>query len=317
MRILNYKDIMNLGISSEQYYDWIDDVLRNRDAYIMPTKTRISMKDSDYFNVMPCALPDKNCVGLKVVNRNEKRRENGGLNLDAQIFLYSYDTCDLLAILDGNYITTIRTAAVAVHTFINLANNYDTVAMIGLGNIGTAIGDILFEKTKEKEYTVKLYKYKGQEERFIERFKKYKNINFVVCDTYEELMQDSDVIFSSVTYAENDFCKESIYKKGCLVIPVHMRGFMECDLTFDHVIASDMERIKEFAYYDKFKNLSFTDDVLFHGKQLREKETDRVIVYNLGLAITDLYFASKIYNYTKDSIKDLDIKLYPEEKFYI
>ena len=89
MRILNYKDIMNLGISSEQYYDWIDDVLRNRDAYIMPTKTRISMKDSDYFNVMPCALPDKNCVGLKVVNRNEKRRENGGLNLDAQIFQFN------------------------------------------------------------------------------------------------------------------------------------------------------------------------------------------------------------------------------------
>ena len=317
MKILNYKDIINLGITPEQYYDWIDDVLRNRDSYIMPTKTRIPIRDSDYFNVMPCALPDKNCIGLKVITRNENRRENGGLNLDAQIYLYSYDTCNLLAILDGNYITTIRTAAVAVHTFMNLAKNYNTISMLGLGNIGTAIGDILFEKTKGEKYTVKLYKYKGQEERFVKRFKKYSNINFVVCDNYDELMKDSDVIFSSVTFAEEDFCDESVYKKGCLVIPVHMRGFMGCDLTFDHIIASDMERIKGFKYYDKYKKLSSTDDVLFNGKTLREKDTDRVIVYNLGLSITDLYFALKIYDSTKGTIEDLDIKLYPEEKFYI
>ncbi|MBR1539882.1 MAG: hypothetical protein IJ629_01670 [Clostridia bacterium] len=317
MKILTYKDIKDLNISADEYYQWTDEVLRNRDSYIMPTKTRIPMRESDYFNVMPCALPSENSVGLKVITRNEQRREEGSLNLDAQIYLYSYDKCELLAILDGNYITTIRTAAIAVHTFLNLIDEYETVAMVGLGNIGTKIGDILFEKTKNKKYTVKLYKYKGQEERFIERFKQYTNINFVICDTYDELMKDSDAVFSSVTFAEEDFCDASVYKEGCLVIPVHMRGFMGCDLTFDHIIASDMERIKNFKYYDQYKKLSSTDDVLFKGKTLKEKASDRVIVYNLGLSITDLYFASKIYHLANNKVEDLDITIYPEEKFYI
>ena len=70
--------------------------------------------------------------------------------------------------------------------------------------------------------TIKLYKYKDHAEKFVERFKDCKNISFKVCETYEELMQDSDVIISSVTYISEDFCSASFYKDGCTVIPVHL-----------------------------------------------------------------------------------------------
>lgn len=316
MKILDFNSIKNLNINPLQCYDWIDEVLRNRDKYIMPTKTRIPLRESDYFNVMPCILPDENCMGLKVITRNENRRNNGSLNLDAQIYLYSYDNCELLAVMDGNYITTLRTAAVAVHTFINIVDEYESVAMVGLGNIGTSIGDILFEKTKDKKYIVKLYKYHGQEEAFIERFKdKYKNIRFEVYDNYKQLMENSDVIISSVTYIENDFCDTNIYKPGCTIIPVHMRGFMECDKEFEHVIVSDMERIEHFKYYGQFKKISLTDDVLFKGKNVRENRDDRVIVYNLGLAITDLYFGKKIYEQISNTGEEYN--LMPTQKLYI
>lgn len=295
MKLITFNDIKALNITPHQSYEWIDFVLRNRDKFVLPTKVRIPLEGSDYCNVMPCSMPDGKFFGLKVINRSEARREQGDLNLDSQILLYDYDSANLKAILDGNYITTIRTAAVAVHSIMNFAGDYETVAMVGLGNIGVAIGDILFEMIKDKKVTVKLYNYKDHAKRFIDRFGKYENVNFVTCDTYDELMSDSDLVISSVTYIENDFCDPSVYKKGCTVIPVHMRGFMESDLVFDHIIVSDMVRAKGFKYFDSYKKVTLTDDILEGKVKVRENKDDRVLIYNLGLAITDLYFASEIY----------------------
>ena len=314
MKLITFEDIKKLNISPEQSYSWIDYVLRNRDKFVLPTKVRIPLEESDYCNVMPCSMPEGKFFGLKVINRSEKRRENGELNLDSQILLYDYDTANLKAILDGNLITTIRTAAVAVHSIVNFAGDYNVIAMLGLGNIGVAIGDILFELIKNKTVVVKLLKYKNHTERFIDRFKKYKNIQFQVCDTYNDLMMDSDLVISSVTYAEEDFCDPSVYKKGCTIIPVHMRGFMECDLQFDNVIVSDLVRAKGFKYYDKFKRMSYTDDILDGKTKARKHEEERILVYNLGLAITDLYFAEKIYKLIEKSEID---DLRPNGNFYI
>lgn len=314
MKLITFNDIKSLGITPQQSYEWIDFVLRNRDKFILPTKVRIPLEGSDYCNLMPCSMPEGKFFGLKVINRSEERREMGDLNLDSQILIYEYGTANLKAILDGNYITTIRTAAVAVHSIFNFAGDFETVAMVGLGNIGVAIGDIFFEMIKDRNITVKLYKYKNHAERFMARFAKYTNIKFVVVDTYEELMSDSDLVISSVTYAENDFCDPSVYKKGCTVIPVHMRGFMESDLAFDHIIVSDMVRAKGFKYFDSYKKVSLTDDILAGTVKARENKDDRVLIYNLGLAITDLYFASKIYQMI-DKEESEDLK--PTTNFYV
>lgn len=319
MKIITFEQIKKLNISSSEYYQWIDDVLRHREDYQMPTKTRIKLSEADYFNVMPCATPKKDdFIGAKIVSRNELRHQKGGLNLDSQIYLFQQSTCELLAVMDGTYITTVRTAAVAAHTFLNLVDNYETISMVGLGNIGTSIGEILFPKLpKNKKIQIKLFKYKDHAERFKKRFAKYNQINFEIVNNYDDLMKNSDVIISSVSFIDQDFCDEKIYKPGCTIIPVHMRGFMECDKTFDHIIASDMERIKGFKYYDYYKKLSSTDDVLFNHKPLREKPTDRVIIYNLGLSITDLYFAGKIYHKLSDKIPDAPEQLAPSENFYM
>lgn len=319
MKIITFEQIKSLGISSEDCYAWVDEVLRSRDKYKMPTKTKIALERSDYYNVMPCATPiEDGFIGLKVVSRNTLRHEQGRLSLDAQIFLYNQADCELCAVMDGNYITTLRTAAIAVHSCLNFAENYKTIAMVGLGNIGTSIGEILFKKLPQDNFKIKLFKYKDHAERFIERFQaKYPHLSFEICDDYETLMKDSDVVFSSVTFMQDDFCNENIYKPGCTVIPVHMRGFMGCDLTFDHVIASDMERIKEFAYYDKFKKLSYKNDILSGKTPVRENPSDRVIVYDLGLSITDLYFAGKFYNLLQDKSFEVPVKIGPDKQFYM
>ncbi len=238
--------------------------------------------------------PPQKVLGIKVVTRNENRRKRGLPNIEGDILLYSYDDFMPIALIDGALITTIRTAAVAVHSVLNFAPKKDVIAFVGLGNIGTEIGNIMFPLLKGN-HTVKLFKYKDHAEKFIEKFKKFTNISFVVYDTYDELMAESDVVISAVTYIENDFCLPSVFKKGCTVVPVHLRGFKACDKEFDHVITSDLISIKKFQNYDSIKKLSYLDDMIQNGIPENQEEGERRIIYNLGLAVYDLYFAAKIY----------------------
>lgn len=290
---ISQEEIESLGITAQEKFDWVDTTLRHKSEYVLPTKTRMPLKENDYFNVMPCALPSENILGLKVVTRNENRRLRGLNNIDGDILLYSYDDFMPMALIDGAYITTIRTAAVAVHSLLNFASKREVIAMVGLGNIGTEIGNILFPLIKNNKTIIKLYRYKDQAEKFAAKFSHYTNLEFQYCNTYESLMADSDVVVSSITYIEGDFCDPSIFKKECTVIPVHLRGFKACDRTFDHVITSDLISIKKFQNYDQIKKLSYIDDLIACGRYMADKQT---IIYNLGLAIYDLFFAAKIYN---------------------
>lgn len=292
---IDYDAIKALDIKPKEYYFWAEEVLKTASSCILPTKTRIPLKESDYFNVMPCVIPNEDVLGLKVVTRSENRRDHNGKNIDGDILLYRYDDFSLYALIDGAYITTVRTAAVAVYSMMRIAQKRKIIAMVGLGNIGTAIGDILFDIMSNEVFTVKLFRYKGQAEIFASRYKNKKNVHFIYCDSYEELMKDSDVVFSSITYAEKDFCPASCYKDGVTVIPVHLRGFMDCDLHFDHIVTSDLESIKKFRYYDQFKRLSLINNLLAGtAGPIRNQDSDRILVYNLGLATYDLFFANKI-----------------------
>ena len=205
MRLLDYKTLSSLKFKPSEFYDWVDYVMKNKDNYIMPTKTKIKLDGSDYFNIMPSILPKEEVMGIKLINRSENRSINNKINLDSQILLYEYNTKELLSILDGNYITTIRTAAVAVHTLLNCVENFEIISIVGLGNIAYSIGEILFEKIQGKKLKIKLYKYKDHAERFMKKFNHFKNIEYEICDNYDKLMENSDVIISCVSYIEKDF----------------------------------------------------------------------------------------------------------------
>ena len=60
------------------------------------------------------------------------------------------------------------------------------------------------------------------------------------------------MVVSCATYFENDIAENGWFKKGVLVIPVHTRGFMNCDLFFDKVFADDTGHVDHFTNFTKF-----------------------------------------------------------------
>ena len=315
MKLITAQQIKELHISPSDCVEWVRQSFLSKYDAQLPPKISLHPQGHDFFNTMPCLLPDEyHRYGVKVVHRIQ-----GAVPaLGSDILLYDSATGDLLAMLDGDWITTMRTGAVATLAIQTLRkSDAQTYAFVGLGNTGRASMLCLLESEPERMHHVLLYRYKNQAELFIERFKDYKNVQFTIVDNMEQMISQSDVIVSCITDADGLMCEDNEkFKEGCLVVPVHTRGFQNCDLFFDKVFADDYGHVCGFKYFSKFRSFAELSEVLLGKQQGRENDKERILSYNIGLGLHDMTFANKIYELLAPKACDIHIPR-ENQKFWI
>ena len=297
--IIQQQQIDALIISPKECIEWVKQGFLMKDDAQMPAKLSVHPQGEDFMTSMPCLLPKYNgrkYFGLKLVSRIEGQTPT----LKSDITLYDAETGQLLAIMDGDWITAMRTgavAALAARTFQR--KGVDTYSMIGLGNIARAVALCLIADNEDRHITIRLMRYKDQAEQFIERFKGHDNVTFEIIDNPTAFLSEADVVISCVTVAtELLFPDNSLYKKGVTIIPVHVRGFQNCDLFFDKVFGDDTGQIQTWKYFNQFHEYDEIHHVLQGKNPGRTNDDERILSYNYGLALHDIVFASKIYEKT-------------------
>lgn len=314
MRLLTFDRIKEAGITPVECYQWVSDAIRHKSDGILPPK--ISLKPDIpgvFYNTMPSIIPWLNAGGVKLVTRYPERDPS----LDSQILLYDLQTGENLALVDGNWITAMRTGAVAVHSASLLAvDHFSVIGMIGLGNTARASLLTLVSLYPERNFTVKLKKYKDQHLLFAERFLEYANLSFEMLDTYEEVVRGSDVVFSAATVFETDICPDECFQEGILLVPIHTRGFTNCDLFFDKIYADDENHVRGFRNFGKFRSFAEVSSVVNGQAPGRESQKERILAYNIGIALHDIYFAKKIYDRIGQQCPEISLNG-PKGKFWI
>lgn len=321
MKIITFKDVVALNIQPLMCFDWAEAMIRGKKEALLPPKISLKPYDGVFCNVMPSIIPGSDNTkwgGVKVVTRYPNRVPS----LESRILLMNADNGEFVALMDGTWITTMRTGAVAAHSIMLLGKkNFATIGIMGLGNVSRSTLLILADKLRDREFYVKLLRYKGQEEDFAKRFANYKNLHFSFVNTAKEMVKDSDVVISGATYLPNDVCPDEYFDKGVLVQPIHTLGFTNCDLFFDKVFADDLGHVRHFKNFDKFKQFAEVCDVVNGNKPGRENDDERILAYNIGVSIHDIYFAVAIYRMMQergilDSLTEIDMND-PTEKFWV
>lgn len=311
MKIITHEMIDGLKLDPNLWYSWAETVLENKHLYTMPAKTSLHF-GSSYFNTMPSILPPEKVMGVKVVSRFLSRIPS----LESQLLLYDYVTGESIALMDASLITAMRTGAVTVHAMNLLANpSFYEIGVMGFGNIGIACMEVLLARYEDRKMKIKLLGYKDHAKKVLERYAHYSNVRFEIMDTVEEIICGSDVIISCITYTEEILGKDEWYKEGCLVIPVHLRGFQNCDLFFDKVYGDDYDQVKGFKYFDRFKYFSEISEVLRGEKVGRESGKERILSYNVGMSLHDIYAAAQIYKIFDGTCKTS--KLGPDKRYWL
>ena len=312
MKIIDFETIRNLSISPADCVKWVETALRMKYDSCLPHKISMTIEPDVFFNTMPSYLPSFGRFGVKVVSRFPKREPA----LVSDILLYDATNGDFLALMDGSWITAMRTGAVAALSIQYLrTSSAREYAFMGLGNTARATLLCLMA-VLEGPLNIRLLSYKGQELEFTKRFKEYSRLNFSIFENVEDLITGADVVVSCVTVAHGQFASDTCFKPGVLVVPVHTRGFQNCDLFFDQVFADDVAHVEGFKYFNQFKQFDEFARILLKQNPGRTSDQERILAYNIGIALHDIYFASQVYDKVKDSLPDISSdKL--SEKFWV
>lgn len=320
MKIISQQLIRSLGITPKECVDWIYESFAQKQEAQLPAKISVHPAAYDFFTSMPCLLSKKEGSSLRYFGVKEVHRIEGATpSLGSDMMLYDANTGNLLALVDCDWITTMRTGAVAAVSAKALRKDgATTYGMVGLGNTGRATLLCILEAEPETQFKVKLFRYKDQAELFIERFKEYPNVEFEIVEDINEMARTVDVFISCITSANGLLVEdERVFQPGVTVIPVHMRGLQNCDTTFDRVFGDDTDHVKGFKYFPQYKDYNEIGEVLAGRDPGRKSQDQRIIDYNYGLALHDVVYASKIY----ELIADMDVpnvKIVKEtEKFWV
>lgn len=309
VHVIQQEQIDKLHINPKECIEWVKEGFLMKDEVQMPAKLSVHPQGEDFITSMPCLLPLRNgkkYFGLKLVSRIEGQTPT----LKSDITLYDAETGRLLAVMDGDWITAMRTgavAALAARTFQR--EGVATYSMIGLGNIARAVALCLIADNSHRPITIRLMRYKDQAEQFIERFKAYDQVRFEIIEDKTAFVSEADVLISCVTVAtELLFPDDSLFKEGVTVIPVHVRGFQNCDLFFDKVFGDDTGQIQKFKYFNQFRAYDEIHHVLQGKNPGRTHNEERILSYNYGIALHDIVFASRIYEKARANATGFELK---------
>lgn len=298
MKSITNSEIVALNISATECVDWVREAFIMKSECQLPAKISVHPTGNDFFTTMPCLLPKEyGRFGAKVVSRIVGRVPA----LKSDMMLFDSNNGELLALVDCDWITAMRTgavAALAIKTFRNsTAKEY---AFIGLGSTARATLTCLLESCKDEQLNIRLFKYKDQAEKIANEYKHYPNATFTIVENTADLVRGADVVVSCITDASGLLVDdESLFKPGVLVVPVHTRGFQNCDTTFDKVYADDTDHVKGFKYFSEFKEFHQIEEVLKGEVKGRENDSERILSYNIGLGLHDVLYASRIYDMLK------------------
>lgn len=293
MKIIDFNTIESLNILPNECMAWVKEIFKIKENATLPPKISIKMEDDIFFNTMPCYIPSIERIGIKLVSRYPNRIPS----LKSDLLLYDSKNGDSLALINADWITAMRTGAVAALSIKTFKSSTASIySFVGLGNTGRATLLCLLNSNPEQHFSVRLLRYKDHAEHFVKRFTTFENVSFEIVNTNEELVSGADVIVSCVTALDTIFAKDEFYKEGVLVVPVHTRGFQNCDLFFDKIVGDDRDHIKDFKYFNEFKEFIEISDVLNGKVRGRVNDRERILAYNIGIALHDVYFANKIYH---------------------
>lgn len=303
MKIITNEEIENLNISPIDCIKWVEEGFKMKYKSQMPPKISIHLRDSlDFFMTMPCLLPEEfGYFGCK----NASRFSCTHPSVKSYLMLCDSHNGNFLSLINCDWITSMRTGAVAALAIKTFQKKDSSIyAFMGLGRAGSAALECFIAENKHRDVTIRLLNYKDHAERTIDKYKNFTNIHFEIKENPYNLIKDADVVVSAITQAPQLLVNDtSIFKPGVLLVPIHTRGFQNCDLFFDKIFGDDTSQISGFQYFSKFKSFNEFSKVLLKEVDGRTNDDERIIAYNIGLGLHDVLFAAKIYNILTSKVR--------------
>ncbi len=310
------KEILDMGSTLEAVENAFSEM--GKGNIEMPARVYLHFEEHNGVLIaMPAYMPGLNAAGTKLVTVHPNNRQKFDLPaVIARIVLNSPENGLPLAIMDGTYITALRTGAAGATGIKYLSRpDSEVVGICGLGVQGRSqlmgLMEVRPDVKKIKLYDVIPEAVQG----FIDEMsKQYKEVEFVKASSPEEAAKDSDIIITC-TPSPEAFIEGEWLKPGCHVSAIGADTgakrelatsvIEKCDkLVVDFIpqafVTGDFRIPKEEGVITEENIYAELGEIVAGNKVGREKADEITLFKATGLAIQDVGTASKVYQLAKE-----------------
>lgn len=322
MLIINEK-YMEQNITIEDVLGSIEKALLIQESGNFSQPDRIHLgEDENPFLLMPCFKEDY--FSTKLITVYPKNSEIGEAVTQGVTLLNDINTGKPLALLNGTYLTALRTGCVGGVSAKYLAKrDASSIAIIGSGvqSVFQVLATCAVRPIKD------VYVYSRTESKvnsFIEKLQLLlPNVNFHRSNSSKDAVEKSDIIICATTSANPVIPNEVDLYKGKHIIGIgsyqpHTREFSNAAIkATDHIYTDTLFAIEESGDLGipVKENLIKKEDVQTLGKvlQLNELNDDLLnsttIFKSVGIGLFDLCAAEAIYKHALENEGSIDIDL--------
>jgi ornithine cyclodeaminase/alanine dehydrogenase len=277
---------------------------------VMPVRLVVPLNDiQGRITSMPGYLNQEQALGMKVVTYFQNNEKQGLPAILATIMLFSAETGKMMAVMDGTYITTIRTACASALATRALANPETPV----LGIIGAGVqarAHIRALSRVRRLSKIKIYSPSASSGQKVKSALETEiSVAIEPTTNAEEAVRDSDLVVTAST-AKQPVLKAEWLKPGAHINAVgsHRPDLREIDgktLSLSRVVVDSrvaimaecgdiLLAIKENSFSEKRIHAEI-GEVLTGGKTGRSNSEEITLYKSVGIAIQDVATAQLVY----------------------
>jgi len=326
---LSQEDVLATNVSMERVLEIIESVLSLHDSneVILPSKVILDMgeKERGRINAMPAYLGGKfEICGMKWIAGFPKNPAKYGIpRAHALTILNDAETGVPLAVMDGTYISAMRTGAVTGVGAKYLANpDSEVLGIIGCGvQAKTQIMGLMAAIPSIK--ALKGYDIQTPAaEKFLAWASETFGLKCEVARSPRQAVEGSDIVVT-VTVADKPIVKDSWLKKGCML--AHIGSYQEEEeaviFNADKVVVDIWEEVLHRGtplLAKLFKAGKIGEDrihanigAIINGKKKgRENREEKIFYSPLGLGSEDIGVASLVYSEAREKGLGVSLKLW-------
>ena len=310
MLYLCREDVEKIGLSMAKIIAALENMFKEKGEgrVEMPPKPGIHTRKDAFIHAMPASIPSLRAAGIKWVSGYPENQNKNLPYITGLIILNDPETGIPLAVMDATWITAKRTgAATAVAAKVLARKESSTVGIIACGVQGRSNLEALanvFHITKVKAYDI----YPEIARRFAKEMAEYHRVDVEVVQSPKEAVIGLDLVVTSGPILKNP--KPAIepgwLSEGAFASLVDFDSYWQGEALqqADKLVTDDLGQMEYYRRVGYFKVTPepYADlgEIIAGQKPGRERNDERSICINLGLALDDMATAILIYQRARE-----------------
>ena len=274
----------------------------------MPPKPGVHTRPDAFIHAMPAFIPAMRSVGLKWVSGYPENQARGLPYISGLVVLNDVDTGIPYAVMDCTWITAHRTGAATALSAKYLARpESETVGVLACGVQGRtnllALA-VLFPVKRVYAYDIDVKVQRLYVEEMTDRL----GVDVVGVDSPRQAVESGDLVVTSgpILKHPRPTIEKGWLRPGAFASAVDFDSYWSADAIaeFDKIATDDHA---QFEYYRNAGYFQTTpppyaslDELVGALKPGREREDERTLAVNLGLALEDMAVAPEVYRLARE-----------------